>query len=255
MGDGEWILVVDDEMAIRTVIADGLQAQGYQVQMAADAMEALRACEQTEPDLALVDLKMPGSLDGLGLLAEIHRHWPQMVVILLTGYGSLDSAIAALRQGAHDYLTKPVSIAEIIESVKSGLAKRRDEVRHQQLIAHLVETVRELKHDGEPTRAAPTLPSPALVIDRQKHLVLRGNEPLELTGTEFDLLDYLAQHSDRVVTAQEVVKAIQGYDLAEADARPIMRVHIQRLRQKLGDDPEHPRYILSVRGKGYRFVG
>ena len=142
MGDGEWILVVDDEMAIRTVIADGLQAQGYQVQMAADAMEALRACEQTEPDLALVDLKMPCSLDGLGLLAEIHRHWPQMVVILLTGYGSLDSAIAALRQGAHDYLTKPVSIAEIIESVKSGLAKRRDEVRHQQLIAHLVETVR-----------------------------------------------------------------------------------------------------------------
>ena len=255
MKNGAWILVADDEMAIRVVVADGLQAQGYQVQMAADAMEALRACEQTAFDLALVDLKMPGSLDGLGLLAEIHRRWPQMVVIVLTGYGSLDSAVVALRQGAHDYLTKPVSIAQIAESVKGGLAKRRDEMRHQQLITHLVETLSELKRDGEPTRAVPTVPGPALVIDRQKCLVMRGNEPLELTATEFDLLNYLAQHSDRVVPARELVQAIQGYDLAEVDARPIVRVHIQRLRQKLGDDPEYPRYVLSVRGKGYRFVG
>jgi DNA-binding response OmpR family regulator len=96
--------------------------------------------------------------------------------------------------------------------------------------------------------------TPRLTIDRQKHLVVQEDQLLELTPTEFDTLDYLATYSDRVVTARELVQAAQGYDLAEANARPIVRVHLQRLRQKLGDDPDHPRVILNVRGKRYRFV-
>jgi len=94
-----------------------------------------------------------------------------------------------------------------------------------------------------------------LMIDRQKRIVVRGDMLLELTGTEFDVLDYLAQHAERVVTASELVRATQGYDLMEADARPLVRVHIQRLRQKLEDDPTNPRFIVNVRGRGYRFVG
>ena len=253
------ILVVDDEETIRTIVAEALSSQGHHVQTAGSSQQALHVCESTPFDLVLLDLKMPGAMDGIDLLTEIRRRWSSTVVIMMTGYGTLDSAITALRAGAFDYLTKPASIAQIIESAERGLAKQREEARRQQLIGHLEATLHELKSEDKATPADPQVAqrfaqTATLVLDRQKRLVVRGNEPLELTATEFDMLDYLARHSDRIITATELIKAIQGYDAVEADARPIVRVHIQRLRQKLGDDPENPRYILNVRGKGYRFV-
>ncbi len=255
----ENILVVDDEKTIRTVIADALENQGYYLDTAADADQALAACERQPFDLALVDLRMPGSMDGMELLAQMHRRWPNMVVILLTAFATLDSAIAALRQGAYDYLVKPVSLAQVAETVAQGLAKRREEMRRQQLIARLQETMQELRPESRQAKAPPSsdrfIQTPTLIVDRQKRIVVRGDESIGLTATEFDLLDYLSSHSTRVVTARELVRAARGYDLAEPDARPIVRVHIQRLRQKLELDPEHPRYILNIRGKGYRFAG
>ena len=253
------ILVVDDEETICTIVVEALTSQGHHVQAAATSEQALRAFEATPFDLVLLDLKLPGALDGIGLLTEIRRRWAATVVIMLTGYGTLDSAITALRAGAFDYLTKPVSVAQIIESADRGLVKQRENARRQQLIAHLEDTLRELKSESKTPHAEPAVAqrfarTATLVIDRHKRLVVRGNEPLELTATEFDLLDYLARHADRVVTASELVKTTQGCDVLEVEARPIVRVHIQRLRQKLGDDPENPRYILNVRGKGYRFV-
>jgi DNA-binding response OmpR family regulator len=254
------ILIVDDEAPIRTVIVDALSDRGHDARGVSNAVDAIEECQQRPFDLVLVDQKLPGKLDGLALLREIHRQWEDTAVIMLTGYASLDSAILALREGAADYLIKPASISQIMESVETAISKSHEEQHRRQLIAHLEETLRELKKPvldmrssaGQPSRFVQT---PLLTMDRQKRLAVRGDEELALTATEFDLLDYLVQHADRVVTAQELVKAIQGYDLAEADARPIVRVHIQRLRQKLEDDSENPRYILNVRGKGYRFVG
>lgn len=255
----EHILVVDDEENLCAIITDALSSHGYQVRTASNPQDALRACEQTVFALALIDLKLPGPMDGIGLLTEIHKRWPQIIVIVMTGYGTLDSAIAALRQGAFDYLTKPASIAQIIESAERGLAKRRDDMRRGKLIANLETTLSELKShnsSGQTELAADRLiRTETLVIDRRKRLVVRDNQSLELTPTEFDLLEYLARNANRVVTARELVKVIQGYDLAEMDARPLVRVHIQRLRQKLEDDADNPRFILNVRGKGYRFVG
>lgn len=252
------ILVVDDEAAIRAIVTEALTQRGYKVHSAATSDQALQLCENTSFDLVLLDLKIPGTRDGLELLKIIRQRWSQTVVIMLTGYGTLDSAIMALRLGAFDYLTKPASIAQIIESVERGLAKHWEELRRQQLVNHLEETLQALKN----TAALSSAPveqrfthTSTLTIDRQKRLVVRGDELIELTTTEFDILDYLARAADRVVTASELLKATQGYDVMEQDARPMIRVHIQRLRQKLGDDPEHPRYILNVRGKGYRFIG
>jgi len=257
----ERILVVDDESAIRLVICDALETQGYQVVTAANAAEALRACEQQTFDLALVDLKMPGPMDGIDLLSMMANRWSETVVIMMSGYGSLDSAISALRKGALDYITKPASMSQIVESVERGLTKRREEFRHQQLISQIEETLRELKRE----RAASVQSSSAdaerfvqtseITIDRHKRLVVRGEQAIELTATEFDLLDYLARHTNRVVTASELVKATQGYELSEMDARPMVRVHIRRLRQKLECDPDNPHTIVNVRGKGYRFTG
>ncbi len=256
----ERILVVDDEKTIRTVIGEALQSAGYRVQTAANADHALQACLADPIDLALVDMRMPGSMDGMGLLREIHRQWPQMVVILLTAYATLDSAITALREGAYDYLVKPASLVQILETVERGLAKRREEARRQQLIARLEETMMELRREArvappEVTATDRFIQTPTLMMDRQKRIVVRGDNEIALTATEFDLLDYLLRNCERVISASELIRAVQGYDLVEADARPILRVHIQRLRQKLEDDPERPRYILNVRGRGYRFAG
>jgi two-component system KDP operon response regulator KdpE len=256
----EHILVVDDEKSIRMVISEALETAGYRVQSAAEPAQALALFKDHAFDLAMIDLRMQSALDGIGLLKEIRRRSPSTVVIVLTGFGTLDSAIMALREGAFDYLTKPASIAQIIESVERGLSKRREHARHQQLITQLEQTLRDLKSESEresaPTRVEERFAkSSNLVIDRHKRLVVHAGEPVELTAVEFDILDYLAHHADRVITASELLRATQGYELMEADARPLVRVHIQRLRQKLEDDPLNPQFIVNVRGKGYRFVG
>jgi DNA-binding response OmpR family regulator len=254
------ILVVDDEKTIRTVVGEALRRKGYTTQSAANADEALRLCEQLTFDLALIDLKMPGKLDGLGLLKEISRRWPATVVIVLTGYGTLDSAIAAIREGAYDYIAKPGNLAQIVESVERGLAKRREEAAREEMIDQLEVMLRGLKRQSKLPRselppAERFFESPGLKIDRQRRLAVRDGKELTLTAAEFDMLEYLARNSDKVVTAAELIKAIQGYDLSEPEARPLVRVQIQRLRRKLEDHPDHPRYILNVRGRGYRFTG
>jgi len=257
----ECVLVVDDEKTVRTVVAEALEARGWRVATAASPTEALRAFEQSPFALALVDLNMPGSMDGIALLTEIHRRWPQTMIIILTGYGTLDSAINALRQGVCDYLTKPASMAQIVASVERALAKYREQLRHPKWA-----TSPERANGGSQSETARAPAADAaqrerfaqtgrLTIDRQKRLVIQEGKLLDLTATEFDYLDYLVSHSDRVITAQELICGVQGYaDMLEVDARPIVRVHIQRLRQKLGDDPENPRYVQNVRGKGYRFT-
>ncbi len=260
MDSGKHILIVDDEKTIRMVLADAFNVQGYSVQTAGDANEALERFRETPIDLALLDLRISGEMDGLELLAEIKRNWPQTVVIMLTAYATIDSAISALRRGAYDYLVKPTSIAQILSSVERGLAKRENELHMQKLVANMENLVNEFKKEfgllyEETPSSERFIQGPELTIDRQKRLVVRGDLPLVLTATEFDLLDYLARHPDRVVSSRELIQAVQGYDLEEADARPIVRVHIRRLRQKLEEDPQHPSYILNVRGKGYRFAG
>lgn len=260
MDKKDCILIVDDEQSIRTVIADTLESQGYPVRTAESPDAAIRICEKESISLALIDVKMPGRMDGLGLLSVMHTHWQQTVIIMMSGYATLDSAIIALREGASDYIIKPASMSQIVESVERGLAKRREESRHQQLINQIEVSLRELKREHTSTEADELeennrfVKTATLTIDRRKRLVARGVNPVELTATEFDLLDYLARHNNRVVTTSELTKATQGYNLSEQDARPLVRVHIRRLRQKLEDDPDHPKIILNVRGKGYRFA-
>jgi DNA-binding response OmpR family regulator len=254
------ILIVDDEKTIRQVLSEALQGHGFSILAVGSSAEALHALEQESFDLALLDLKLPGKVSGLDLLRDIHRRWPAIVIIMLTAYATIDSAVLALREGAYDYLTKPSRLPQILDSIERGLVIKREENRRLQLISRLEQTLEELKSDEEPAEtqssvAARFTRTSTLLIDRRKRLVIRGDKPLTLSATEFDVLDYLVQHSDRVVTACEILKAAQGYEVTETEARPILRVHIQRLRQKLEDDPVNSKYILNVRGRGYRFVG
>lgn len=254
------ILIVDDEETILEVMSDAVRSQGYSVETASGPELALSYCEKINFDMAIVDMRMPGKMDGLALLCEVRKRWPTMIVIMLTAYASIDTAIAALRQGAYDYLVKPVGISQILASIERGLMKSEKEAHMRRMINELESVLEALKleygiipmNGHEVQRFIQT---PAVTIDRQKRLVVKDGKPVILTATEFDLLDFLASQPERVVTSQELIRAVQGYELSEADARPIIRVHIRRLRQKLEEDPDQPAYILNVRGKGYRFAG
>lgn len=256
------VMVVDDEAVARVSLAEILRLEGYQVSTAASGEEALSLLNKSGPfDLMVLDLKMPG-MDGLEVTEVVQRDSPGTVIILLTAFGTLETAIQAIRQGAHDYLLKPCPIPDVLESVRKGLAKRQQEQQRQHLVSQLKRTLSELVvvegSEGaeevgspEPTRF---LQIRDVVVDRQKHVVMMQRRPLDLTPTEFKILICLMETPDEVWSPQELVRRAQGYDTDAWGARAIVRVHIRRLRKKMEKDPSNPRYILNVRGVGYMFV-
>jgi len=263
------VLVVDDEQPVRVTLKEVLSREGYVVLTASSGREALQAMRDTAIDLVMVDLKMEG-MDGLTLIEEIRQRWPATVLIILTGYATLESALKALRCGAHDYLLKPSGPEDIKRSVREGLEKRWRETRRKDLLAQIEAGVRELtgglpaRAVGGPEASGEVAPGPPesplllevgqLVIDVQRHMVTLDGRLLNLTPVEFGTLTQLAREAGRVVSCSALVKAVQGYDCYEQEARTIMKTHIRHLRQKLEPDPSSPEYILNVRGMGYMLV-
>ena len=248
----ERLLVVDDEEIIR--IRRGRCTQESRIrrlQTATCAEHALRLCETSVFDLALIDLKMPGTMDGLGLLGELRRRWPKIILIVMTGYGTMESAIAALRQGAHDYLAKPASVAQIVESVRSGLAKRhrRDAPAAVDRGPGRHAAPAQAGRGGNAARAGPDA---IRVDDRPPHA--RGTARRCPTGADrlprFDLLDYLAQHSSRVVMASELAKAILGYDPGRSGRAPDRARAHSAAAPKTGRRPDPPAIYPKCAGAG-----
>jgi DNA-binding response OmpR family regulator len=251
------ILVVDDEPHVRTSLREILEQEGHQVTTAADGPEALAALSKDAFDLILVDLKMEG-MDGLEVMTEARRRMPDTVVIMLTAYGTLDSAIGALRQGAHDYLLKPCSVEEIVASVETGLAKRRHATHRHDLVADIEHSLRQLKTSDVPPRLdaeGPSLPrflrTRDLTLDRERQIVVARGQPVGLTPTEFKLLACLMDHVNNTLSFRELARQVLDYECSDREARRSLKTHLWRLRKKLssatGDDP----CIVNVRGKGY----
>lgn len=255
------ILVVDDEIGTRVSLAELLRLEGYEVTTASSGEEALAMVAGKPPfDLMVLDLKMPG-MDGLQLTEAVQKHSPDTVIILLTAFGTLETAIQAIRRGAHDYLLKPCPVPQILESVRKGLTKRRQEQHRRELVSQLERTLSELRAVERLGEEMPTL-APAterflevqdVQLDQERHVVLVGGRSVELTPTEFKLLACLMEHPDQVCSPQQLVRRAQGYDADPWGARAIIRVHIRRLRRKLEPHPTRPRYIVNVRGVGYTF--
>ncbi|MDY0020282.1 MAG: response regulator transcription factor [Anaerolineae bacterium] len=253
------ILVVDDEAAERITLGEVLRLEGYRVMLASSGEEALAIVQKEAPfDMVILDLRLPG-LDGIQVLDTIHKANPDTVAILITGYGTLETAIQAMRKGAYDYLLKPCPVDEILATVRHGLAEL-DKDRHRRgLVEQLQTTVRELMEteDGvsepEPVVENRFLQIGEVTLDQAKHLVTLKGHRVDLTPTEFRLLECLMKRVDQVCTPQDLVQCAQGYEADAWGARSIVRVHIRRLRSKLEPDPARPRYILNVRGVGYMF--
>jgi DNA-binding response OmpR family regulator len=264
MAERECILIVDDEGSIRYLLSEELLHAGYQVLTAASGEEALVQLQREEIDLVVLDLQMSG-IDGLQVMERIERQSLPPVVIMLTAYPSVDSAVGAMRRGGYDYLKKPCRTEELLASIERGLAKRRETLHRHRMARLIEETARQL-HASAPA-AEEVIPETAtqarylegrgLLLDWEQEIVTCEGVDLSLTPTEFRLLACLMKRADQPVSFRELATALHGDDDAgweDWEARQSLSTHLWRLRRKLGDAPGGSPYIVNVRGRGYKFV-
>ncbi len=251
------ILVVDDEPNIRFVLERSLHHTGYLVDTAANGREALKKLVQTKYDLLLLDLHME-PVDGLEVLHFARQHDPHLVIIILTAFSSVESAIEALRLGAFDYLIKPMTPNSINDRVQEGLEHREQSLRHHRLLSQ-IDTLHEnfkqiVTEENQEISSASNqryLRADDLVIDQHSQTATLASMPLDLTTTEFDLLVCLVKAAPKILSARQLVNQALGYDCEDIEARDLVKWHIHHLRRKIEPDPSHPRYIKTVRHKGY----
>ena len=252
------VLTVDDEASIRLTLTAMLRRAGYDVASAENGEEAVALLERQTFDLMLVDLKMPG-MDGMQVVAAARQRQPDIAIIVLTGHGSLDTAIEGLHQGVFDYMLKTAEPAQVIERVKAGLEARQQQQRQKTLLDVVGSAVQELRGAASPAgdTSGPSnageriLTIGALRLDAWRQIASLAERTLPLTPTEFRVLLCLAEHAGSMMSYTQLVRCAQGYDAEELEAGELIKPHIHHLRQKLEPDPSTPRYILNVRGKGY----
>jgi len=221
------ILVVEDEPDIRRFVRMTLGSEGHEVFEAATLQRGLIEAGSRRPDLVVVDLGLPDG-DGVELIRDL-RGWSQAPVIVLSARSGEADKVVALDAGADDYLVKPFGAAEL-------LARVRAQLRRQALT---------------PSSAQAVLRFGRTSVDLARRVVERDGEPLHLTPIEYRLLTHLAAQPDRVVTHQQLLKAVWGP--GHAEHTHYVRVHMANLRKKVEDDASMPRHLLTEAGIGYRF--
>ncbi|MEP0804039.1 MAG: response regulator transcription factor [Chloroflexota bacterium] len=236
------ILVVDDEPVARQSLSDILRLEGYAVSAVPNGQAAVEYVRTHPIDLMIVDLRMPG-MDGLEVVQVVNQISPETEIILLTAYGTTESAIQALRLRVHDYLLKPASPSQVINSIKKGLA-RRD--------ARLKAKGGSVSADVEEAPLEFSLPD-GTRIDLSRRLIQKKDQMIHLTPAEGRLLRVLMENPGRVYTHRELVLLVQGYDTSQREAPEILRPLVSRLRHKLEAFPSLSRAIVSVRGTGYLY--
>ncbi len=268
------VLIVDNEEVVRTMLQAALAREEYDVVSAVSAEDALRKLGVLTFEVVITDLRFHG-VDGIHLLREIQRRWPDTITIVLTAYPGLESAVAALRAGAHDYLVKPCPPSEVRRSVQEGIAKRRGLARRLELMQalekQLIDGLRAIRGTAplvrgvtgelpllsqtgqlKELRKAHILRAGSFIIDYDQHEALLGDTPLELTPTEFDILCILVERAPAVLSPQEIARRVFDYDVNEPEARELVRWHVHHLRRKLEIDPDQPHMLKNVRGIGYK---
>ena len=223
---GKQILIVDDEPQIVRVLKGYLETAGFQVVTASDGAEAIAVFRHQSPDLVVLDLMLP-EVDGLDVARAIRRQG-DVPIIMLTARVEETDRLIGLELGADDYVTKPFSPREVVARVRAVL--RRTE---------------------RPEPASPTLKEGDIVLDPDKRQVTVRGRPVELTPTEFDLLAVLMETPGRVFSRMQLLDKVQGY--AYEGYERTVDAHVKNLRQKIEEDPRHPRVILTVYGLGYKF--
>ena len=225
------ILVVEDEKAIADIIIFNLERDGFQTVEANDGLTGLELALSEKPDLILLDVMLPG-IDGFEVCKRV-REKSLVPIIMLTAREEETDKISGLELGADDYVTKPFSMRELIARIRSNI--RRMEMRTQQDTA-----VPEASKEDNGLR-----------IDQNERVIYKNGTMLDLSVREFDIVAYLAAEPGKIVSREELMKEVWGYDYL-GDLRAV-DVAIRRLREKIEDKPAEPDYIITKRGLGYYF--
>lgn len=227
------LLIIEDEPALREVLAYNLRKEGYQVEMAVDGFQGLENARRLKPDLILLDVMLPG-LDGFEVARRLRQETTSPILMLTARAEEIDRVVG-LEIGADDYIPKPFSMRELLARIKAQLRR--------------VEMLRPVS----PAESSQTLTFGNLTIWIDRREVTLSGEPLQLKPKEYELLLFFAQHPRRVLSRQYILEQVWGWDYI-GDSRTV-DVHVRWLRQKIEPDPAHPSRIVTVRGGGYRFEG
>lgn len=238
------ILIVDDEMALRFFIADILTRTGLEVSEASSGEAALMMLDEQHFDVALLDLRMTG-IDGVTVMREIKAKWPTTMVIIMTAFATLNSAVEAVRHGAFDYLQKPCDGDEILDVVNRALLAKQSRGEQYALSSATIKNVAN-SSEVDSTKLVRT---GDLQINLASRRVSLDDEWVALTPTEYELLSLLAQVMGQAVTLDVLIQEVLGHPAEDRQSQETLRVHISRLRNKIGND-----YIQTVRGGGYVLI-
>ena len=223
------ILIVEDEPAMVSGLRDNFEFEGYEVISAADGVEGLERALKDSPDLVVLDVMMP-RMSGLDVCKQLKVKKPALPIIMLTARGQEVDKVVGLELGADDYVTKPFSIRELLARVKAVLRRAQGAPKDQERYSF-----------GD------------VEVNVRSCRVIRAGRPLEFSAKEFELLKYFLSHPGETVTRDRLLEDVWGYE--RYPTTRTVDAHIVRLRQKLEPKPEDPRFILTVHGVGYKFVG
>jgi DNA-binding response OmpR family regulator len=223
------ILIIEDEESILMPLEDNLKLEGYEVSSAKDGLQGLAMAAGQPNDLIILDIMLP-KMDGFEVCKRLRQDRVMTPILMLTAKSQEVDKVLGLELGADDYVTKPFSSRELLARVKAILRRA-----------------------NEPLRGIDFYRFGDIELDFVKYEAKKGSQPVALTALEFALLHFLVQNRGRVVNRNEVLDSVWGKDVY-VDARTVDK-HISLLRKKFEDDPQEPKFILGVRGIGYKFTG
>jgi DNA-binding response OmpR family regulator len=234
----EKILIVEDDPSLLDTLSYTFENEGYDVETAEDGLEAVDLARDSDPDLIILDIMLPG-IDGREV-TRILRQEMTTPILMLTARDDEIDRVLGLEIGADDYITKPFSMRELVSRVKAHLRRIRL-IQNEMGSTHEEQTSDDILTFGD------------IRINDTRREVHRGDQVLELKPKEYELLLFLGTHKGQAITRQRLMEYVWGWDFS-GDSRTV-DVHIHWLREKIEDDPKNPRRIITVRGVGYRFDG
>ena len=229
--DNTTILVVEDEYAVARGLEYGLSSEGFTVLLAETGQRALDLVRASSPDLVVLDIRLP-DMSGFDVCSRIRAQGERLPILMLTARDEEVDKVLGLELGADDYVVKPYSMRELISRIRALLRRTYGDLAGAAVGDRVV--------FGQ------------IRVDLERLSVSRLGQPISLTPTEFRLLRYMLANPSRPLTRETIIQSVWGYDSGIGDERTV-DVHIRHLREKLEDDPANPRWLLTVRGVGYKF--
>lgn len=231
----ERVLIVEDDADIASLIRVNLQELGIITEHLDNGEQACRVALEQDWDLLLLDIMLPG-MNGLDICRKVRDNKPQQAIVMLTAKNSETDRVLGLELGADDYMSKPFSIRELQARVRSHLRR--------------VQLLKQLSQEQGGSEASQRIQLGKLLIDGNTHEVKLNSQPLELTATEFDLLQFLAAHPNQVFSRAQLLESVWGYH--HSGYEHTVNSHINRLRAKIEDNATNPRIVQTVWGVGYK---